>query len=249
MTPAPILLAHRGDHRAAPENSLKAFAAAVAAGCDGVELDVRASADGEAIVLHDETLDRVQGIRARARDLSAAALAAHGVPRLADVLAALPAGFLVDVELKEGPVTAAVVRAVRDAAGRSASDVVISSFDPEILAAVGDVEPGWERWLISTTAGDLREAARLGCRGLALEWHAFGQDTVAEVRSSGLRAVAWTLRDRASLQHVVGLGVDGVCAEGAALAATFADRSARDSGSRGSAAAERLGRNEPSQAS
>ena len=57
-----LLLAHRGDHRRAPENTLAAFAAALAhPGVDGLELDVRASADGVAVVIHDASLARVQG--------------------------------------------------------------------------------------------------------------------------------------------------------------------------------------------
>jgi glycerophosphoryl diester phosphodiesterase len=53
----PLRLAHRGDHRRASENTIEAFVAAMhLPGCDGVELDVRASADGAAVVLHDETL-------------------------------------------------------------------------------------------------------------------------------------------------------------------------------------------------
>ena len=57
-----IRLAHRGDWRHAPENSLGSIAAALAVpGCDGVEFDVRLSSDGVPVLLHDETLDRVQG--------------------------------------------------------------------------------------------------------------------------------------------------------------------------------------------
>ena len=66
-----LLLAHRGDHREAPENTLAAFVAALAIpGVDGLELDVRASADGVAVVLHDASLARVQGRRLRASRLT-----------------------------------------------------------------------------------------------------------------------------------------------------------------------------------
>ena len=53
----PLRLAHRGDWRAAPENSLQALVAATRIpGCDGVEFDVRLSRDGVPVLLHDETL-------------------------------------------------------------------------------------------------------------------------------------------------------------------------------------------------
>jgi len=212
------MLAHRGDHREAAENTQAAFLAAVTAGADGVELDVRSSRDGEAIVLHDATLDRVQGVATRAADLTAADLAGHGVPLLRDVLATLPPDFLVDVELKE-PVVTAALAAIRATRGRSATGIAVSSFDPGVLAAVGAQEPAWERWLIATDADAdvLAAAARLGCRGLALEWHAIREGTVAAARRHGLRTIAWTVRDREELDHVISLGVDGVCAEGSVI--------------------------------
>ncbi|MEP7158970.1 MAG: glycerophosphodiester phosphodiesterase family protein, partial [Chloroflexota bacterium] len=95
-------IAHRGDWRAAPENTLAALRAALSRpGCDGVEFDVRAASDGVPVLLHDETLQRVQGVPARVSDLTAAELSDHGVPSLAGVLADVGRGPFVDVELKE----------------------------------------------------------------------------------------------------------------------------------------------------
>jgi glycerophosphoryl diester phosphodiesterase len=54
----PRCVAHRGDHREAPENSIAAFAAAVEGGADAVELDVRHTFDGVPVILHDATLER-----------------------------------------------------------------------------------------------------------------------------------------------------------------------------------------------
>ena len=54
----PLVIAHRGARDVAPENTLAAFAAAAAAGADGIELDVTRCASGEIVVIHDDTLDR-----------------------------------------------------------------------------------------------------------------------------------------------------------------------------------------------
>ena len=128
-----LRLAHRGDHALARENSLAAFVAAIARpGCDGVELDVRSSADGIAIVLHDATLARVQGRPDRADSLTAAQLESFGVPTLAAALAACGPDAFLDVELKEdlgaralGPLVAA--RGLPDG---SLARAVVSAFDP-----------------------------------------------------------------------------------------------------------------------
>ena len=56
--PRPIILAHRGDSAHAPENTLPSFQQALQKGADGVELDVKLTADGHVIVIHDSTVDR-----------------------------------------------------------------------------------------------------------------------------------------------------------------------------------------------
>jgi len=217
-----LLLAHRGDHRAAPENTLAAFRAALAIpGIDGLELDVRASADGRAVVLHDTTLRRVQGRRIRASRLTADALAAHGVPTLADVLAACPPGVFLDVELKED-LGAAALEPIRAARGRpdgGAVGIVVSSFDRDALAAVRRLEPAWPCWLNTVWLSDraLRAAVALGCAGIAAEWHRIDAGSAARVRAAGLELAAWTVRDSSVRDRLSELGVAAACVEGAAL--------------------------------
>jgi len=83
-----LRLAHRGDHRDVPENTIAALVAALDLGrCDGLELDVRLSSDGVPVVIHDESLARVQGRPELVAALTADQLAAHRVPTLAAVLA------------------------------------------------------------------------------------------------------------------------------------------------------------------
>lgn len=171
-----LRLAHRGDWRRAPENSLAAMHAALAVpACDGLEFDIRLSRDGVPILLHDATLERVQGDLRRAADLTAAELVPLGVPTLASVLAlasASPAhdpayatdgheaggarsspgsraalAFL-DVELKE-PANDAfleILGAARGLPDGSLDRAVVSSFHPEILAGVRAARPGWALW-------------------------------------------------------------------------------------------------------
>jgi len=98
----PLRLAHRGDWRVAPENSLAAMEAALRVpGCDGLEFDVRASSDGVPILLHDPSLLRVQGVDAVPSALTAAECAEHGISNLAEVLGAIGCDPFLDVELKE----------------------------------------------------------------------------------------------------------------------------------------------------
>ena len=68
--PQPIIFAHRGASAHAPENTLAAFELALTQGADGIELDVKLSADGHVIVIHDATVDRTTGSRGRVKELS-----------------------------------------------------------------------------------------------------------------------------------------------------------------------------------
>lgn len=216
------LLAHRGDHRREPENTLAAFAAALALpGIQGLELDVRASADGVAVVIHDATLTRVQGRRVRASRLASAELAHHGVPTLAAVLGACSPDAFLDVELKEdlGEAALAPIRAARGRPDGSVAGVVISSFDLAALATIGRLEPAWPRWLNTAWLSDraIRTATALGCAGIAAEWHRIDAGRVARVGAAGLDLAAWTVRDAGARDRLAALGVVAACVEGGAL--------------------------------
>ena len=68
--PQPIIFAHRGASAHAPENTVAAFELALAQKADAIELDVKLSADGRAVVIHDSTLDRTTGSHGRVKDAS-----------------------------------------------------------------------------------------------------------------------------------------------------------------------------------
>jgi glycerophosphoryl diester phosphodiesterase len=214
-----LRLAHRGDWRSAPENSLAAFEAALAsASCDGLEFDVRRSADGVPVVCHDATLERVLDRPERVDALSAAALSEAGIPSLGDALAVAGRRPFLDVELKVeiGLVFVETLAAHR---GPQLRNAVVSSFDPGALEGVARRAPAWPRWLNVPVLGPaaVADAVALGCRGIAAEWHSVDAGSVARATAAGLEVVAWTVRRRATFDRLAGLGVVAVCVEAAAL--------------------------------
>jgi glycerophosphoryl diester phosphodiesterase len=141
----PLVLGHRGYRSLAPENTLPAFLAALEHGADGVEFDVQKEPSGAYVVVHD----------APARDAAA--------PRLRDVLAGLPRGIYLDVELKGETLTPADcprILAELTAAGVAADRMMVSSFVPELL-------PPWKAWGIETALLLGSEAMRMGIPRLA----------------------------------------------------------------------------------
>ncbi len=215
----PLRLAHRGDWRLAPENSLAAVAAALRApACDGIEFDVRASRDGIPVVVHDPSLARVQGMPDRVADLGVEELRRHGIPTLAEVLAAAPLPAFLEVELKEdiGRSAVALIEAAR---GDPPIDAVVSSFGPATIATVRSLRPAWPCWLNSKTLGPgtIGLARELGCTAVAVEWHAIDARSVARTRDAGLEVVAWTLRRPSTITRLAQLGVIAMCIDGPAL--------------------------------
>jgi glycerophosphoryl diester phosphodiesterase len=221
----PLRLAHRGDWRGAPENSLAAMLAALEVpGCDGLEFDLRNSADRVPVLLHDADLARVQNVPVRCATLTADELAGHGIPTFKDVLDAVDSDAFLDVELKER-VDAAIDLLelergrVRDDGTPELRSAVVSSFEPAILSWLGETRPSWPRWLnaYDLSAKTLAVANELGCEAISVEWHAIDEDSVGRARDAGLGVGAWTVRAATDYERLASLGLRAICAEAAAL--------------------------------
>ncbi|MEO8571569.1 MAG: glycerophosphodiester phosphodiesterase [Chloroflexota bacterium] len=220
MAPVRTLrLAHRGDARRAPENTIASMIGALAVpACDGLEFDVRVSADGVPVICHDETLERVFGRPERIDALAATALTAIGVPTLADLLAAAGRRPFLDVELKvdTGPVLVEVLAAAR---GPELLRAVVSSFHPAALERVAQLAPRWPTWLNTQVldAATVAEARALGCRGIAAQWRAIDSRSARMVGAAELELASWTVRRRPTFDRLARLGVVAACVEGHAL--------------------------------
>jgi glycerophosphoryl diester phosphodiesterase len=215
----PMRLAHRGDWRRATENTIPALLAALRVpACDGLEFDVRASADGVPVLCHDVTLTRVHGRSDHVDSLTADALAELGLPSLESVLAAVGRRPFLDVELKvdTGRAGVEILAAGR---GPGLERAVVSSFHPEALETVARLAPSWRRWLNShlLDAQVVAEACSLGCQGVSVEWQAVDPASVVLARAAGLEVSAFTVRRRPTFERLARLGLVAICVEAAAL--------------------------------
>jgi glycerophosphoryl diester phosphodiesterase len=207
-----LAIAHRGDPVARRENTLGAFAAAVAAGADMIELDVRCTADGEAVVVHDPTLERLWGLARRVADLAADDVRALGVPDLAEALAAIPEPVHVMVDYEEREVAEPALRAVLAA---DALDRCLFSGDcydghRAIRAAAPDA-----RIAVTWTSEEPCPDALLDELGAEF-WNPNGNvlarnpDQIERMRARGTRVSVWTIDRREDMELFLGLGVDAV---------------------------------------
>ena len=151
-----IYYAHRGLHNSdRAENSMSAFKAAVDGGY-GIELDIRLSKDGQLVVFHDDTLDRVCGREGKVIDFTAEELATFklrgtddGVPLFSDVLALVDGKVPLLVEIKEDPGVNAVSVAACQMLKGYKGDFIIESFNPLSLRTVKKNYPEVPRGILS----------------------------------------------------------------------------------------------------
>ena len=203
-------IAHRGLWRpgGAPENSLSAFEAACRAGY-GIELDIRLSADGEAMVFHDEALERMTGVKGLFGGLTASELAAlplgqgpDRIPTLAQTLDLVAGRALLLVEIKAGRGSAdELPKRTAELLDGYQGPAAVISFDAEALGWFARHRPGRARGLDAMNLQDAAAAVGFeqACEAarpdlLVLELASALGATAAQHRANGRPVVAWTVR-------------------------------------------------------
>ena len=207
-----LVIAHRGDPLAHRENTLDAFGAAVDAGADMVELDVHRTADGRAVVVHDETLDRVWGVARRVADMTRDEVVALGIPDLAQALAFIPARVQVMVDYKDESVAEAALADVLEA---GALDRAVFSGDCfsghrriRALAPAARIAATWD--LDERIPDALLD--ELGAEFYNPSGNVLGQDPAAVERmhARGTQVSVWTIDRPADMEHFLAMGVDAI---------------------------------------
>jgi glycerophosphoryl diester phosphodiesterase len=223
--PRPIAFAHRGGSLEAEENTMAAFARAVALGYSHVETDVHATADGVAVIHHDATLERMTGDPRAIAALDWAELSrlrTHGgqaIPRLDDLLAEHP-GLFLTLEAKSDACIDPMARAIRDAG--ALDRICIGSFEPgrtdRARALLG---PGlcWSPAHAGVArlwaAGWGVPVGRLpfACVQVPPQFRGIPVVTprlMAAARARGVQVHVWTVNDEAGMVRFLDMGVDGI---------------------------------------
>lgn len=200
----PWVIAHRGGPPAGvPENSLEAFAGALAAGADMVELDVRRSADGRLVVIHDRSAAGLTVSRA-----SLAALRSASGYELVELgtVAEFAAGRIgLDVELKETGYERDVIAAL-EPSRRQGRPLLVTSFFDAALKQVRRLDPGIDTGLL-LARGSARLPRRLrasGARYVLPPVTGLRRGILAAAAAAGVPAIPWTLNAPAELELAFG---------------------------------------------
>jgi glycerophosphoryl diester phosphodiesterase len=227
----PQNMAHRGARRGAPENTMAAFRLAAEMGADGLELDAQLCKDGEAVVIHDFTVDRTTDGRGRVKDFTlaelqaldaggwyAAQFAGQRVPTLAQVLHELGPRLTLNIELKtvtlrSDGLEAEVVRLVEDTG--MVSQVIVSSYNPVALWRVRRLNPYVSTGILY--APDLPRYLRdrwlqplVRPAALHPRWDMINEQTVSAAHRQGLKVIPWTCDEPDAMRRLVEWEVDAI---------------------------------------
>jgi glycerophosphoryl diester phosphodiesterase len=221
-----VPVAHRGLHDRAKgviENSRAAAQAAVAAGY-GIELDIQASADGEAMVFHDTEMLRLTDEPGLIHDYAADALARIGlkgggetVPTLAEILALVAGRVSLLIEIKDqdgalGPDVGPLERRVAALLGGYAGEAALMSFNPHSVAVFAEAAPDRPRGLTTCAFDDpdwslpdyrvaelaaLLDAERTGAAFVSHDRRDLDNPAVRRLKAEGMPILTWTVRSPA----------------------------------------------------
>jgi glycerophosphoryl diester phosphodiesterase len=217
-------IAHRGASGTAPENTLAAFRAAIAAGATMCELDVQPTRDHALVVIHDDTVDRTTDGQGAVAEMTLAELKRldagvrfkdgprHGeqIPTLDEVFAATAGQCALNIELKAGQLENELVALMRkwNALGTS----MVSSFDWGALARIREVE-------VAVRVGVLAEknlpqmfdaAARLSAYAINPRFDLVTPELCNTAHARGLKVLVWTVDAPELMRLLVGCDVDGI---------------------------------------
>ena len=232
---SPMIVAHRGASADAPENTLPAFKLGWEQGADAIEGDFRLTRDGHIVCIHDKDTERVAKRNLVVPKSTLAELQALDVgswrdprwkgtriPTLPEVLRTVPAKGRIFIEVKCGPeIVPTLVKQLRES-GLEPSQLVVISFDAEVIRALKDTVPEYEaNWLCqfkkrrgATTpkhATVLRTLKACRADGLSTNaWPAIDQAFIDQVRAAGCAYHVWTIDDAPTARRFIALGAKSI---------------------------------------
>jgi glycerophosphoryl diester phosphodiesterase len=225
--PGPIPVAHRGGAGERPENTMPAFAAAVAMGYRYVETDVHATADGVLLAFHDHSLDRVTDMTGDVGALPyatvrSARVEGEPIPLLEDVLGTWPE-LRVHVDAKHAAAVPALVAAIDRTEAHDR--VCIGAFSDRRVAGLRRLSGGrictWmgRREILALRAASLglpTPRSPAGCTQVPVRQGRLplvDRRFVATAHRRGVGVHVWTIDDRAEMERLLDLGVDAILSD------------------------------------
>ncbi len=201
----PLLLGHRGARacRHIPENTLASFELSLQHGCDGFEFDVRLSGDGQAVICHDATTGGMEIEKTASRSLA--------LPTLEDVLRQFAHRAFLDVELKVAGLEPLLLAELRKYPPQKGC--VVSSFIPDVLTAIHDLDPVIPLGFLCDSQDQLRDWRKTLVEWVIPQFKLTDRELVELVHAAGKRTMVWTVNRAERMRECTGWGVDAIISD------------------------------------
>ena len=215
MLQLPKVIGHRGAMAYAPENTLESMREAARRGATWVEIDVKLTADGVPILMHDSTLERTMGIDRRVAETPRAELPASVPTFEAAVACFRELGLGCNVEIKpcegrEAETARVAVETLRRAWPAALPAPLLSSFKDESLRAAMDAAPEFARALLlgELVDGWPMRAQAVGATGMNVGRRKLTAAGAVAIKRAGYALSVWTVNDPDEARALVGMGAD-----------------------------------------
>ena len=216
-----LKIGHRGAKGYEPENTLVSFQKALDMQADGIELDVHLSADGELIVIHDETIDRTTNGKGFVNALSLRELKTfqidgiHKIPTLKEVFDLVNQDCFINIELKSYQVADTVVSLIEKYVTKKEwkyDRFLVSSFDWNALQQVAFLNDKIPIGVLTETDLDLALAFAkfIQAKSIHPHFHLLTKDNTAQIQEKGLHVFPWTINEVEDIQKIKTLNVNGI---------------------------------------
>ncbi len=172
-------------------------------GCDGFEFDVRLSADGQAVICHDATIGGM-----KIKDTASESLP---LPTLEDVLRQFAPRAFLDLELKVAGLGLQTLAELRKHPPQKG--FVVSSFLPDVLTAIHDLDPAIPLGLLCETRGQLRGWREMPAEWVVPQFKLADGKLVELVHAAGKRIMVWTVNRAERMRELAELGVDAIISD------------------------------------
>ena len=207
----PLIIGHRGASAVALENTIAAFEAAIAAGADGIEFDVRLSRDGVPVIIHDDTLSRTHGVRRRVVDLTAEELRSVGVPSLRELFELMSGNSLLlclEIKSREPELPELCCRMVREFGFEER--VIVECFDLDVLRPIQLRTAALFEPRIYPDRNLIERALAVGATVLALHHKLAKAMLIEKAKAASLMVVVWTVDDPAWVARARLMSIDAL---------------------------------------
>ena len=219
-----LKIGHRGARGYEPENTLIGFQKAVALNVDQIELDIHSSADGEIMVIHDETIDRTTNGNGYVNSFTRLELqqfqieGQQYIPTLIEVLNLIDRKCSINIEIKSNGLANKLVGLIEQYVTEKLwkySDFIVSSFEWDNLEKVRLLNPSIPIAVLTETSIEdaLAFAKKIKAQAINPDFQLLSIENVSQMQQAGFQVFPWTVNEIEDIKRIQSYKVDGIISD------------------------------------